>query len=96
MTHINTEGLIPNATQTAARRALIRTFSQSLSSALAIGGVTLALDAEWWLKAIIFVGGVLLTAAIAGLSAYFNVLAKGLPEDYVAADSTTGSSPTVS
>ena len=80
-THLK-EGLIPDKTQIAARRALIRTSAQSLSSALAIGTVTVFLDTDWWLKALIFVAGVVVTAALAGLSAYFNVLSNGIPEDY--------------
>ena len=80
-THLK-EGLVPDRTQIAARRALIRTAAQSLSSALAIGTVTVFLDTGWLFKVLVFVGGVAVTALLAGLSAYFNVLSNGIPEDY--------------
>lgn len=77
------EKLIPDNARLAAKRGFIRTASQSLAgSFLALGGTTLTLTRDVFLALGIALIGAIFTALIAGCSAYFDLLYKGIPEEY--------------
>lgn len=83
-----TDQTVPAKVKLAARRGFVRTTSQSISTALA-GGVsatviiaTLTQEPNW-LAIGITAGVTVASPFLAGAASYFNILAKGLPEDYV-------------
>jgi hypothetical protein len=81
--------LIPENAQVAAKRGFIRTASQSIATALA-GAVTVAIvtdavdkaQAGDWVSlavaAVVAVG----TPIVNGAQSYFDILSRGIPEDY--------------
>ena len=83
--------LIPPEVHLGAKRAFIRTAYQSLATGLLVpGGLTVAFTGDWVLAGLIALGGLILTAVINGLQAYFSWISKGIPEDYrVAAEVVT-------
>lgn len=74
--------LIPVDATRAATRAGVRTFTQTLASAIPAGGVVLALTGDWWTAALLGSGSAVVSALLAGSAAYLSILSKGIPEDY--------------
>lgn len=77
-----TDRLIPVDATRAATRAGIRTFTQTLASAIPAGGVVLALTGDWWAAALLGSGSAVASSLLAGGAAYLSILSKGIPEDY--------------
>ncbi|GAB3616036.1 hypothetical protein GCM10027416_05930 [Okibacterium endophyticum] len=86
--------LIPASVKTAAKRGFIRTTSQAYATALA-GGIsasviiaTLQGGADW--AAIgITVGVTVVSPLLAGAASFLSIISKGVPEEYLDADSDT-------
>ena len=77
-----TDRLIPVDATRAATRAGIRTFTQTLASAIPAGGVVLALTGDWWTAVLLGSGSAVVSSLLAGAAAYLSILSKGIPEDY--------------
>lgn len=77
---------IPAITKLAARRAFIRTTAQGYAASLTLGLLTsivmLLIDRDEWLTVLVTVILAVLSPPLAGVVAWFQWLAKGLPEDY--------------
>lgn len=77
--------LIPADAHKAAKRGFIRTASQSLATGFVIpAGVTFAFTGDYWLALALGVGGAIVNAGFNGAQSYFDLLSKGIPEDYKA------------
>lgn len=83
------EELIPAGVRIAARRAFIRTTAQAYAASLTVGLLTsvvsLLVDYGQWLTVIVAVLLAIVSPLLAGLVAYFQWIAKGIPEDYTTA-----------
>lgn len=85
------DGLIPDATEVAAKRGFIRTTAQAYAATLSGAVVTSAsivamvADPQPLLIAAPIIAGVI-APPIAGLASYFSILAKGIPGDYQSGD----------
>lgn len=83
------EELIPPGVRLAARRAFIRTTAQAYAASLTVGlltsAVSLLADYDQWLTVTVAVVLALVSPLLAGLVAYFQWIAKGIPEDYTTA-----------
>ncbi|WP_053386258.1 hypothetical protein [Leucobacter japonicus] len=74
---------IPAETKLAAKRGFIRTAAQSLATSFVIpAGVTLAFTQEALLAAAVGVAGVIVGAGVNGLQSYFDIISRGIPDDY--------------
>lgn len=84
------EELIPASVQVAAKRAFIRTTAQgyatSITASLILSIVSLLQNPGDWLIVVVAVLTAVLTPLAAGGAAYWSWIAKGIPEDYAAAD----------
>lgn len=81
------EQLIPTHTLIAAKRAAYRTAAQSLALSFALpAGVTIVFTQDALLAAAVGLGGAIVGAAANGAQAYFDILGKGIPEDYAPTD----------
>ena len=79
--------LIPADVQGAAKRAFLRTASQSLALSFMLpAGVTIAFTGDALLAAAVGLGGAIVGAVANGAQAYFDILGKGIPEDYAPTD----------
>lgn len=76
--------LVPDSAKLAAKRGFIRTAAQSLASVIPTTGVVLVLTGDWLLAAGLGAGSALISAGLAGAASYFDIIAKGIPEDYQA------------
>lgn len=75
--------VIPDTTLFAAKRGFVRTFSQSLAMSFVIPtGVTFAFTQDALLAAAVGVGGMLVGATVNGLQSYFDIISKGVPDEY--------------
>lgn len=75
--------VVPEATVFAAKRGFVRTFAQSLATSFVIPtGVTFAFTQDALLAAAVGVGGMIVGATVNGLQSYFDIISKGVPEDY--------------
>lgn len=75
--------LIPKDAQRAAARGFIRTSAQSLATSLVLpAGVTFAFTNDALLAAAVGVGGMIVGAVVNGAQAYFDILSRGIPDDY--------------
>lgn len=75
--------VIPDTTLFAAKRGFVRTFSQSLATSLVIpAGVTFAFTQDALLAAAVGVGGMLVGATVNGAQSYFDIISKGVPDEY--------------
>lgn len=80
--------LIPENVKTAAKRGFIRTASQSLATSFILpAGTAFAFTQDALLAAAIGVGGIAVGAVVNGLQSYFDIIAKGVPDDYQVAGS---------
>jgi hypothetical protein len=84
-------GLIPANTKAAAKRGFIRTASQSIAGALGAGisatAILAVVAGEVALVPTLITWGVAVaTPFINGAQSYFDILSKGIPEDYEALD----------
>ena len=86
--------LIPDDAKVAATRGFIRTASQTLSSIIPIGAITIGTTGDFWIGAALGIAGGIVSAVAAGLASYFSILSKGIPVEYAA--SITGNDyPTI-
>jgi len=75
--------VIPDTTLFAAKRGFVRTFSQSLATSLVIpAGLTLAFTHDALLAAAVGVAGMLVGAGVNGAQSYFDIISKGVPDEY--------------
>lgn len=75
--------LIPATTITAAKRGFIRTASQSLATSFTLTATpVLVFTQDAVLAAAVGVGGMVAGAVINGAQSFFNILSKGIPDDY--------------
>lgn len=75
--------VIPEATVFAAQRGFVRTFTQSLATSLLLpAGVTLVFTQDALLAAAVGVGGMLVGASINALQSFFDIVSKGVPDEY--------------
>lgn len=75
--------IIPYETHIAAQRGFVRTAAQSLATSFVLpAGVTIAFTQDVILAAAIGVGGMIVGAVANGLQSYFDIISKGIPEDY--------------
>ena len=86
--------LIPDDAKVAATRGFIRTASQTLSSVIPIGAITIGTTGDFWIGAALGIAGGIASAVAAGLASYFSILSKGIPAEYAAA--ATGSAASTS
>lgn len=80
--------VIPPEARLAARRAFVRTTAQAYSATLTVGLLTsvvsLILNPSEWITVLVAVILAMLAPMLAGLVAYFQWLAKGIPDAYAA------------
>ena len=75
--------VIPDATMFAAKRGFVRTFSQSLATSLVIpAGLTLAFTHDALLTVAVGAASMLAGAAVNGAQSYFDIISKGVPDEY--------------
>lgn len=80
-------GLIPANTKAAAKRGFIRTAAQSLATGFIVpAGVAFGFTQEFGLALGLGLAGAVVNAGINGAQSYFDILSKGIPEDYEALD----------
>lgn len=74
--------IVPAATKLAAKRAALRTFYQSLSSAIPTTAIVLGVTGDWWISVGLGAAGAVVTALLAAAAAYFETSARGIPDAY--------------
>lgn len=77
-----TDPIVPAATKLAAKRAALRTFYQTLSSAIPIGAITIGVTGDWWIGVGLGAAGAVASALLAAAAAYAETSARGIPDDY--------------
>lgn len=83
-----TEMIIPANVHVAAKRAFLRTTAQAFAASVPTGGIAIAsivglITEPDWIVIIATILAAILTPFLAGLSAYLNILSKGIPEAYI-------------
>lgn len=78
-----TEKIITPKLRTAAKIAFIRTAGQSLTAVLPVGAITVVVTGEWLLAAVLGAAGAVVTAGLAGSVAAWDIIRRGLPDEYV-------------
>lgn len=80
------EAVIPPAAKLAAKRAFWRTTAQgyatSITGSLIVSAVSLITNQEDWLMVVVAIITAIVTPPAAGLAAYNQWLAKGIPDEY--------------
>lgn len=80
--------VIPADVRLAAKRGFVRSFTQTLSSVIPIGAVTIPLTGDAWLGVGLAVGGALVSSALTGAAAALDIISNGVPEEYQAANAS--------
>lgn len=79
------KSVIPAKTRLAAKRAFVRTSTQTLSSAIPIGGIAIATTQDFWVGAGLGAAGAVISAVLSGTAAALQIISSGVPEEYVEA-----------
>ena len=75
--------LVPQEARFAAKRGFVRTASQSLATSLILpAGITFAFTQDALTAAGTGVASMVVSAVVNGLQSYFDILHRGIPEDY--------------
>lgn len=84
--------VIPAGVKLAAKRAFIRTFTQSLATAIPIAAVTIPTTGDALLGIGLAAGSAVAGALLAGTASALSIISNGVPADYIPAalDKATG------
>lgn len=77
-----TDLIIPAATKLAAKRAFIRTATQSLSSVIPITAIAIPTTGDALLGLGLGVAGAVVTAVLSGTASALSIVSNGIPKDY--------------
>lgn len=86
---MSTTDIVPQAARTAAKRAFVRTSSQALAATIPTAGITgAALSGADPVVVAWSIGAAVLSSLGAGLASALTFLSKGIPDEYLNADTT--------
>lgn len=79
------DAVVPYRTRLAAKRAFVRTSSQTLSSVIPISGIAIGTTQDFWIGFGLGAAGAVVSALLAGGAAALQIISSGVPQEYVEA-----------
>lgn len=83
------QSVIPAKTKLAAKRGFVRTATQTLSSVIPITAIAIPTTGDGLLGVCLGVAGAITSSLLAGTASALMIVAKGLPDEYIAASQSS-------